>query len=157
MSQAQKVLKEAGKLNIIDSSGVDKKVQTVGASKTLTAGDSGKVWIMGNAASGLTLTLPAVASAGAGWHGKFIVGTAPVASHYVISEATASDTDVIHGVATTAAVADTAQDSTSGTGVTHANCLANVSVISDVIDLYCDGTNYFAYGISAANNAIVFA
>ena len=156
MAQAQKVLKEAGKLNVIDTSGNNNQVQSQAVSRTLTADDSGKVWILGNAASGLTVTLPAVATAGSGWSGKFVVGTAPVAADYVVTENTGSDTNVLHGgIVTSSGNGEEGQSSTSGTGATQVNFDANVSLQGDFVDLVTDGTNWYVINSLAQANAAV--
>lgn len=159
MSQAQKVLKEAGKYNILDSSGKDLKTQSIAQSLSLGVEDSGKVWLLGNASATFTITLPAVSTAGSGWYGKFLVATAPVTGHYVVTENTTSDTNIVHGGVRTSAVNNAAPvEATAGTGVTQISFLANNAAKGDYIDLVTDGTSwYICDSICQANNAVLFA
>ena len=48
------------------------KYEEISAARTLTAADSGKVFGV-NQASAYEITLPLAASAGAGWHCKFVL------------------------------------------------------------------------------------
>lgn len=158
MSQAQKVLKEAGNYNIVDGSGNDSKTQTIAQSLSLDADDSGKVWLLGNASATFTITLPAVSTAGSGWNGRFLVDTAPVAAHYVVTENTSSDTNIIHGGVRTSAIQTGGTEATAGTGVTQISFLANNAAKGDYIDLVTDGTSwYICDSICQANNAVLFA
>lgn len=156
MSQASKTLLEAGRLNVSDGSGNNLKVLTVTADTTLTADDSGKVVLL-SAAGGCTVTLPAVATAGAGWHAKFIVKTNPVNDHYVIQENTATDTNVIIGsFSSSDSTAGESQDVTE-TGQTQVNMIANLAVAGDRLELVGDATNYYVTdGHHKANVAFTF-
>ena len=51
------------------------KYEEIAAAKTLTAADSGKVFGI-NQASAYEITLPLAATAGIGWHCKFVLSTA---------------------------------------------------------------------------------
>ena len=69
-----------------------KKIRRNCAARTLTAADSGKVFGV-NQASAYEITLPLAASAGAGWHCKFVLSK--VASNAVtIANNTAEDSIV---------------------------------------------------------------
>lgn len=150
MSQAQKILKEAGKVNILDTSGDKKKVRVHTAAVTLGVDDSDKIHIF-NSATAFTLTLPAVSTAGAGWNAKFIIGTAPGSSTHTISENAASDTNVIHGGFSECNIAAAgAAASTSGTGVTFINFDAS-SEKGDYADVVCDGTSWYVSGLAQAD------
>ena len=143
-------------LNVSDTSGDNKKVRIHTAAVTLGAEDSGKVHIF-NSATAFTLTLPAVATAGSGWNAKFIIGTPPGSSTHTISENTASDTNVIHGGFTESAHTDgTTAASTAGTGVTTINFDAS-AIKGDFVDVVCDGTSWYAFGLAQADATATFA
>ena len=154
MAQAQKVLKEAGKLNLVDSSGIDKKVESVTAAKALDAvADSGKVFVL-NLAGGFTVTLPAVADA-SGFSARFIVGIAPTTA-YIVSEDTSADTNVVHGVVSTAEAGGAAAN-TDGTPVTQVNFVASNAAIGDYVDVVCDGSKWLVLGQAADDANITFS
>lgn len=159
MSQAQKVLKEAGKFNVLDTSGNNSKVVSTPVSRTLYANDSGKIWTLGNTSADITMTLPDVASAGSGWYGKFVVGTTPTNGDYIITENTASDTNLIHGGFVTSAISSAGSTpATEGTGTTLINFKGNISLKGDFVDLVTDGTSwYIANSLIQTNNAVVLA
>lgn len=146
MSQAQKVLKEAGKLNVLNTSGNNEKVRVHTAAVTLGADDSGKIHIF-NSATAFTITLPAVSTAGSGWNAKFIIGTTPGSGTHTITENTASDTNIIHfGFTESAVNAGQAAASSSGTGVTTINFGTNAKK-GDYAELVTDGTSWYGSGL----------
>ena len=112
------------------------KVETVNAAKTLTALDSGKVFMI-QQDSAYEITLPLAATAGAGWHAKFILSE--VASNAVtIANNTSEDTIVGMTVG-----AD------GGTGSSAESAVDEIVFISgaqlgDQVELICDGTYYYA-------------
>jgi len=135
MSQASKVLKEAGQLLVKTSLGGNAGVEVLDGAKSLVRGDSGKVFVFGSA-TGFTLTLPAVADAGNGWNAKFVVGTAPTSGNHVVTEATASDTNILHGGICEADVSAAASAAaTAGTGATQVNFLASNANIGDFVEI----------------------
>ena len=156
MSQSQKVLLEAGKLNVLDTSGdsADRKVESVTANKELASGDSGKVFLL-NSASGVTVGLPSMTSAGSGWNAKFVIGTAPTSANCVVTENVAADTNIVHGGIASSNVAASISIATAGTGVTQVNFLQSVASIGDYVELIASGTNWIiASGVSQVNNSV---
>lgn len=152
MSQAQKVLKEAGKLNVLNTSGNNEKVRVHTAAVTLGADDSGKVHVF-NSSTAFTLTLPAVSTAGSGWNARFLIGTPAGSGTHTITENTSSDTNIIHGGFTESAIAAAgAAASTSGTGVTTINFGTN-SVKGDYCEIVSDGTSWYFSGLCQADAA----
>ena len=121
-----------------------RRVVELAAAYQLLETDSEKIFML-NLAGGFTATLPAIADAGAGWRCKFVVKTAPTTA-YIISEKAADDTDVVivRGMVSIAATAGVE----SG-GCTAINLVANQAVAGDWIDIVCDGTNFYANGLTS--------
>ena len=115
--------------------------EDVAAGKVLTAGDSGKIFMI-NQASAYNITLPNATDAGAGWNARFIVGT--VGAYNVAVIATDSDGDNIHVRGFD--LENAAQ--TAGTGNDVINFI-NGAIKGDEMTITCDGTSYYA--ISFAN------
>lgn len=92
-------------------------------------------------------TLPAVA---AGLHYTFIVTGAPSGASYSIT--TDSSANIIKGFAVNAAGAAGDTDSADDT----INFIDGQAVAGDKVEVYCDGTNWFAYGMSKVAAAITF-
>ena len=131
--------------------GVRKDVQTITADYQCLGSDSGKTFML-DAAAGLTATLPAVADAQSGWHATFIVATVTTSNNYIITEKTASDTNVI--ISHLVEMADTAGPTNTGhTTITFAGTPA----LNDRVEVFCDGSKYYAVGLGVADAAQVQA
>ena len=126
------------------------------ATKSLSASDSGKVLFL-NSATEFTTTLPSVSEAGAGWNCKIIVKAAPSSADYVITEKTASDTNVIITNGINELEVDTTNDGPSNTGHTTITFADGVAIAGDYVELLCDGTNYYATGQTKADGGITLA
>ena len=124
-----------------------KTVVLTGA-KTLTSADSGTVYSL-NLAGGFTVTLPAIA---AGLYFKFYVKTAPTTA-YIIA-ANSADVDLMTGVIVTAATGAT--DTESTLGADDIRFIANVALIGDSVDLWSDGTAWYARGFCTTATGITF-
>lgn len=126
-------------------------VVSITTTTTFTSGDSGKVFMV-NQTGGYTCTLPAVATS-AGVNYKFIVSTAAAA--VVIINAAAATPIVGHAIVGPIAGA------TINVGAGTLSVRFSTScVLGDMIELYCNGTNWFALGRSGSNVAatgIIFA
>ena len=121
------------------SSDLKLKYEQIAAARTLTAADSGKVFGV-NQASAYEITLPLAASAGAGWHCKFVLST--VASNAVtIANNTAEDTIVGMTVG-----ADTSAGSSAESAVDEIVFISGAA-LGDTVELFCNGVNYFAKAI----------
>jgi hypothetical protein len=118
-------------------------VETIAAAKTLTASDSGKYFTL-NAAAGAQITLPSVAIAG--FKARFTVGAAFATTNWTIKAAT----NVIQGSA------DVNSTLVPGANENTISFVATAETIGDYIEIYSDGTNFYAYGIGAAAGAITF-
>ena len=103
-------------------------------------------------AAGFTVTLPSVADAGAGWYCDFIVKTVTTSNNYIITEKTSADTNVI--ISHLVEMADTAGPTNTGhTTITFASTPA----LNDRVNIFCDGTNFYAVGLGVADAAQVQA
>jgi len=135
MSQARNVLKEAGKLSVVNNRLV---VESLTAASTLDALDSGKVFML-NLAGGFTTTLPLPQSVGSGWSASFLVSTAPTTS-YILSTGTTSIYAV--GVSSQDAAGDA--QSSAGTADTNINFVGSQALVGDRVDIFTDGVAYYA-------------
>jgi len=117
-------------------------VETVAVATTLTAEDSGKVFIL-KAAAGAQITLPAVATS-AGLRFKFIVGLAFATTDWTVKSAT----NVIEGsvLVNGAHVAGVDENTIS--------FVASAESIGDFAELVCDGTNWYVNGSGVSAGAI---
>ena len=80
---------------------------------------------------------------------KFIVSAAPVDVNYTIS--TNSSANVIVGMVNSS-TGGNADSETSGADTI--NFVAGTATKGDYVDIYCDGTNWYAYGFCDADAAI---
>lgn len=120
--------------------------EVVTGTNIITAAESGSVFFL-DSATEFVSTLPAVA---AGLHFTFIVKTAPSGASYTI--VTDSSANIIKGQAVNAAGA--AGD--TGTSDDTINFIDGQAVAGDRVDVWCDGTNWFAYGTCAVAAGITF-
>jgi hypothetical protein len=112
------------------------KVETINAAKTLTALDSGKVFMI-QQDSAYEITLPLAATAGAGWHAKFVLSE--VASNAVtIANNTSEDT-----IVGTTVGADGGAGSSAESAVDEIVFISGAQ-LGDQVELVCDGTYYYA-------------
>mgnify|MGYP003117452960 CR=1 FL=1 len=119
-------------------------VESVTDAKALGVSDSGKILTLDDAA-GFTLTLPAVATAGAGWNCKVIVGTNCTSNSYIITELTSSDTDVLVTQINELETDDT-EDGPSSTGHTTITLGNALDTVGDTFDIVCNGSKFFIQG-----------
>ena len=123
------------------SSDLKLKYEQIAAARTLTAADSGKVFGV-NQASAYEITLPLAATAGAGWHCKFVLST--VASN-AVTIANNTDEDTIVGV--TVGADASAGSSTNSTAVDEIVFISGAQ-LGDTVELFCNGVNYFAKAVT---------
>ena len=124
-------------------------VEKLTAAKTLTTGDSGKVFTLDTSGGNFTVTLPTVANAGVGWNCKFIVSTTGA---ICTIQPSGAETSLI-GMITV--ITDDVGE-TSESGVDELKFLA-AAAAGDNASLICDGTNYFVSGTAHANNHMSIA
>ena len=119
-----------------------------GTATTLSAADSGKVIFM-DASSANTITLPAVAGLDAGWHIKVILtatGDAGILN-------TASAEDKITGYVEESAANGGNHTLTADTDADRIT-FVNGAVPGDWVDIHCNGSLFYIFGKSAAENKI---
>ena len=134
---------------------IRKNTHSLTADYQALASDSGKVFFL-DAAAGLTLTLPAVADAQEGWTCRVYVSTNISSNTGVITEKTASDTDVLVTQINEIETDDTQEGptSTGHTTITIANAL---DTIGDSFDIVCSGSKYFIRGEVALDGCATLA
>lgn len=121
---------------------------TVTAASTLTVNDAGKTIFL-NSATEFATTLPAPA---AGLRFTFIVSAAPSGADYTI--VTASSANIIKGSVYSSdlnAASDADFETSGGDTISFVSAKA---VAGDRVELFCDGTNWFAYGFCTLFDAI---
>lgn len=118
-------------------------VETISSARTLTEFDSGKEFTL-SASAGAQITLPAVSKKG--FKAKFTIGSAFATTNWTIKSAT----NVIQGSA------DVNSTLVPGANENTISFVASAETIGDYVELYSDGTNFYAYGIGAAAGAITF-
>jgi len=134
--------------------------EAIDAAKTLGKADSGKMFFVTDSGSaGYTVTLPTPANAGAGWSAKFIVNCAAASTlsnsggEDVVFNDGQTDVMVTHyiDVADSGAASVVTDDASDTVG------FDNTCVKGDFIELYTDGSIWFAYGVSGADGGILVA
>lgn len=117
-------------------------VENITGAITLDAEDSGKVFIL-KAATGAQITLPAVASS-AGHNYRFIVGQLFATTAWTIKAAS----NVIQGGVIVNSVNVPGADENT---ITFAHA---ADTVGDFVELRCDGTNWYVFGLGTASGAI---
>lgn len=136
LSNGQRVLvQEEGKTHALP--------ETITAAQTLTDEDSGKCFTL-SAAAGAEVSLPAVTSEG--FCARFVVGLAFATTDWTI----VSTTNVIQGNAIVAGAHVAASDENT------ISFVASAESVGDYIDIYSDGTNWYASGSGVTSGSITF-
>jgi hypothetical protein len=117
-------------------------VETLTGATTLTAEDSGKSFSL-NAAAGAQITLPAVATS-AGFRYRFTVAALFATTAWTIKAAT---NKIQGGVIVNSVNVPGADENT----ITFAHA---ADTIGDFVELNCDGTNWYVFGLGTAAGAI---
>jgi hypothetical protein len=118
-------------------------VDTITGAITLSASDSGKEYTL-SASAGAQITLPAVTAKG--FKAKFTIGSAFATTNWTIKSAT----NVIQGSA------DVNSTLVPGANENTISFVATAETIGDFVEIYSDGTNFYAYGIGAGAGSITF-
>lgn len=124
--------------------------EVVTATNVITAAESGSVFFLASATEFVS-TLPAPA---AGLRFTFIVSAAPSGASYTI--VTHDGSDLIHGVASSAADAGGSVDTTAGTAADTITFVDGQALKGDLVHLWCDGTSWYAMGMCSDEDAITF-
>jgi hypothetical protein len=117
-------------------------VEAVTGAVTLTAEDSGKVFIL-KAAAGAQITLPAVATS-SGFRFKFVVGLAFATTNWTVLAAS----NVIEG----SVIVNGAH--VAGVNENTISFVASAESVGDFAELDCDGTNWYVNGSGVTAGAI---
>jgi len=120
--------------------------EVVAATNVITAAESGSVFIL-DAATEFVSTLPAVA---AGLHFTFIVGAAPVGASYTVVTNASANIIVGKSFPASGAAGDTGATDDTITFVDGA------AVAGDMVEVWSDGTSWFAYGFPSVATGITF-
>ena len=124
------------------------QVETVNAAKTLTAEDSGKIFLCSDASGGAyQITLPTAATAEEGMWFRFVNTEVTPANAITIG---AGDT-IIDMVMKD--IGGDASNSTAGTQVSNI-IIGTAAKQGDYIDMFHDGTSWYAECMSSTNNSI---
>ncbi len=126
------------------------KTETVAATNSINASESGSVFFL-NHSTEFASTLPAEA---AGLHFTFIVTAAPSGASYTIVPDAGT---TIHGHSVSSADAGGSADSTAGTGVGTITFVDGQAAVGDMVQIWCDGTNWFALATMGDEDAITFS
>jgi hypothetical protein len=124
--------------------------EVVAATNIITAAETGSVFFLAHATEFVS-TLPAVA---AGLHFTFIVGLAPSGASYTIVGA--SGTPIVGHVLSTDVNSATDPDF-EVTGVLTITIVNSKAVKGDMVELWCDGTNWYATAKCSVFDAITFS
>ena len=124
-----------------------KNVHALNAAYTVLQSDSGKIFMISATAADYAITLPVAADLEEGWFCKFVV-----------KEDTPSNVTTI---AAGSAIIDMvmkdpggdASNSTAGTAVSNIIVGAS-STQGDMVNIFCDGSTYYAECLSGINDAV---
>ena len=124
--------------------------ENISAAKTLTTGDSGKVFTI-TQSSAFAISLPKAADAGVGWNAKFLITTA---GSFAITIEPDSTEDTLIGMVVMAD--DGTAGASSESGVDTLTFISGAAA-GDWVDLLCDGSNFYVSGMMHDNNHITIA
>lgn len=121
--------------------------EVVTEANTIAASESGSVFFL-DSATEFDSVLPAPA---AGLHFTFIVKTAPSGANYTIT--TNSAANIIKG---TVHASDGADGDSETSGCDTINFVSAAAVAGDMVELWCDGTNWFAKAFCDVSTGITY-
>jgi hypothetical protein len=136
-------------------SDLKRKIRHVNAAITLTAEDSGSIFMI-NQAAAYAITLPECATEDnklMGWSAEFILGT--VASNAVTVQVTDDDGDIMHGHGIDGEDG-AAQTVSEGTGFDVVTFISGATK-GDRASIICDGDSYYVLSHAADKAHITFS
>ena len=136
-------------------SDLKRKIRHVNAAITLTAEDSGSIFMI-NQAAAYAITLPEAATEDnklMGWSAEFILGT--VASNAVTVQVTDDDGDIMHGIGIDGEDG-AAQTVSEGTGFDVLTFISGATK-GDRASIVCDGDSYYVFSLAADKAHITFS
>lgn len=122
--------------------------EVVTATNVITADESGKTFFL-NSATEFVSTLPAPKL---GMRFTFIVKAAPSGASYTI--VTNGSSNIIKGAVFTSDVNSATDADLETSGGDTISFVDGKAVAGDRVELFCDGTNWFAHGFSTVFDAI---
>ena len=122
--------------------------EVVTSTNVISAEESGKTFFL-NSATEFVSTLPAPAI---GLRFTFVVTAAPSGASYTI--ATSGSANIIKGQVYTVDVNSATDPDFETSGGDTISFVDAKAVAGDRVELYCDGTNWFAYGFCSVFDAI---
>ena len=136
-------------------SDLKRKIRHVNAAITLTAEDSGTIFMI-NQAAAYAITLPECATEDnklMGWSAEFILGT--VASNAVTVQVTGDDGDIMHGHGIDGEDG-AAQTVSEGTGFDVLTFISGATK-GDRASIMCDGDSYYVLSFAADKAHVTFS
>lgn len=149
-SSAQTLTNKTLTSPVLNTPTVKDLTEAVTATNVIGAAETGTVFFL-NSATEFVSTLPAPA---AGLRFTFIVKAAPASASYTI--VSDSGTDNIHGAVYAAEDALGSGDATSGTAADTITFVDGKAQVGDMVELYCDGTLWYAKAFATQQDAITF-
>lgn len=148
------VVKNDGSMFVLDTLNgvgvVQYPPETVTAANTITAEESGKTFFL-NSATEFASTLPAPK---AGMRFTFIVKAAPSGADYTI--VTNGSSNVIKGAVFSSDLNAASDGDIETTGCDTISFVSAKAVAGDRVELWCDGTYWYAHAFCTAFDAITF-
>jgi hypothetical protein len=117
-------------------------VEKITSAKTLTTGDSGKIFTLDMSGGAFSVTLPTASNAGVGWNCKFILTT----NGNICTIEPPSTEDTLIGMINS--IAGDAGE-TAESGVDELKFLA-AGAAGDHCEIICDGSNFYVSGTAHA-------
>jgi hypothetical protein len=142
------VVASGGKITFEPGSARVDATETVTATNTIAATESGTTFFLSSATEFVS-TLPAPA---AGLRFTFIVAAAPSGASYTI--VTNGSSNIIKGQVYSSDLNAAGDGDIETSGGDTISLVDSKSVAGDRVELFCDGTNWFAYGFCSVFDAI---
>ena len=124
-----------------------KNIHALDGAYTMLASDSGKTFMLSATGGTVAITLLPAASLEEGWHCKFVT-LEDTPSNAITIAAGSSIIDMVHKDA-----GGDASNSTAGTAVSNI-IVGTSSTQGDMINIFCDGSTYYAECLSGINDAV---
>ena len=124
-----------------------KDIHALNGAYTMLESDSGKIFMLSATAGTVAITLLPAASLVKGWNCKFVVEEDTPSNAITIGAGSAIVDMVMKDAG------GNASNSTAGTAVSNI-IVGTSSTQGDMINIFCDGSTYYAECLSGINNAI---
>ena len=124
-----------------------KDIHALDGAYTMLESDSGKIFMLSATGGTVAITLLPAASLVKGWHCKFVV-LEDTPSNAITIGAGSAIVDMVHKDA-----GGNASNSTAGTAVSNI-IVGATATQGDMINIFCDGSTYYAECLSAIDDAV---